>query len=91
MLKIFGCDPGKRERLILERGLDLYDMAALFEDARALDFIDDRYDYGEERRVRIGKAFGFVFTLIYTIRGDMTWLITAWPANRKERDRYDKR
>jgi uncharacterized protein len=66
-------------------------MAGLFEDAHALDFVDDRHDYGEERRIRIGKALGFVFTLVYTIRGNVTWLITAWPANRKERERYDKR
>ena len=24
-------------------------------------------------------------------RGPVTWLITAWPANRKERERYAKR
>jgi uncharacterized DUF497 family protein len=31
---------------------------------------------------------GSVFTIVYTMRGDVTWLITAWPANRKERARY---
>ena len=91
MQRIFECDPGKRERLISERGIDLYDMAAIFTDSRRLDFVDARRDYGEVRRVTVGKVFGYVFTVVYTVRGDVTWLITAWQANRKERDRYERR
>jgi uncharacterized protein len=91
MFRIFACDPGKRERLASERGIDLYDIAEVFDDPRRLDYVDSRRDYGETRRVTIGRAMGFVFTVVYTMRGDTTWLITAWPANRKERERYDGR
>lgn len=63
-------------------------MAEVFADPRRLDYPDLRFDYGEERRVAIGRAHGRVFTVVYTMRGPVTWLITAWPANRKERDRY---
>jgi uncharacterized DUF497 family protein len=61
----------------------------VFSDPRRLDLVDARHDYGEERRVTIGRALGIVITLVYTQRGAVTWLITAWPANRKERLRYD--
>jgi uncharacterized DUF497 family protein len=63
--------------------------AAVFSDPQRLDARDRRKDYSEERRVTIGRALGIVLTLVYTQRGDVTWLITAWPANRKERLRYD--
>jgi uncharacterized DUF497 family protein len=64
MHRIFGCDPGKRERLISDRGIDPYDMAAIFADRRRLDFNDARRDYGEVRRVTVGKVFGYVFTVV---------------------------
>lgn len=88
---VFQCDPAKRGWLLRARGFDLLDMAQVFADPRRLDVVDRRFDYGEERRVAIGSALGRVFTVIYTRRGFVTWLITAWPSNRKERDRYAKR
>jgi uncharacterized DUF497 family protein len=91
MERIFACDPTKRAALLTERGFDLLDLAEVFADRRRLDFLDTRFDYDEERRVTIGIALGRVFTVIYTVREPVTWLITAWPANRKERERYVKR
>ncbi len=88
---IFECDPAKRALLLQAREFDLLDMAEVFEDPRRIDFPDLRFDYGEERRVTIGSALGRVFTVIYTKRGQVIWLITAWPSNRKERIRYGKR
>ena len=52
-------------------------MAAVFADPNRLDFEDTRHDYGEERRVAIGKALGRVFTVVYTMRGPVTCIITA--------------
>ncbi len=90
MEPVFECDPRKRVSLLRARGFDLLDMAEVFADPRRLDFADLRFDYGEERRVTIGLALGRMFTVIYTRRGPVTWLITAWPSNRKERSRYGK-
>jgi uncharacterized DUF497 family protein len=89
--EFFACDPVKRARLLKERGFDLLEMAEAFADRRRLDYADTRLDYGEERRVTIGVALGRAFTVVYTVRGQTTWLITAWPANRRERERYGKR
>ncbi len=88
MERVFGYDPAKRDWLIANRGLDLLDMSDVFEDENRLDVVDTRFDYGEERRVTVGRALGGVFTVVYTVRKPLVWLITAWPANRKERDVY---
>ena len=82
------CDPAKRARVLAERGFDLLDLSAVFDDPKRIDFADERIHYGEERRLTIGRSDGRFFTVVYTIRGDITWLITAWPSNRKERVRY---
>jgi hypothetical protein len=87
---VFACDRRKRAALLQTRGFDLLDMAAVFADPHRLDFPDLRFDYGEERRVTIGAALGRPFTVVYTERGPITWLITAWPSSRKERERYGK-
>lgn len=91
MEPLFACNPRKRASLLQARGFDLLDMAEVFADRRRLDFPDLRFDYGEERRVAIGMALGRVFTVVYTVRRPVTWLITAWPSNRKERERYGRR
>jgi uncharacterized DUF497 family protein len=88
---VFECDAGKRTSLSQARGFDLLDMAEVFADPDRLDFPDLRFDYGEERRVSIGLALGRIFTVIYTRRDRVTWLITAWPSSRKERSRYGAR
>lgn len=91
MERVFGCDPAKRAAVLKQRHFDLLAMADVFEDGRRLDYPDARYNYGEDRRVAIGMALGHVFTVAYTMRGPVTWLIAAWPANRKERQRYEER
>ena len=91
MERIFDCDPGKRDWLGQERGFDLLDMAEIFSDQNRVEFVDARFDYGEDRRVTIGSALGGIFTVVYTMREPVTWLITAWPAHRKERERYASR
>jgi uncharacterized DUF497 family protein len=88
MQRLFRCDPVKRDLLLNDRGFDLLDMAEVFDDRHRLDFADHRYDNGEARRVTVGRALGRIFTVVYTMRGPVTWLITAWPSNRKERERY---
>ena len=91
MDRTFACDPRKRGALLQARSFDLLRMAEVFEDRGRLDFPDLRFDYGEERRLTIGMALGRLFTVVYTVRRRLIWLITAWPSNRKERDRYGER
>lgn len=88
MERTFAFDPGKRAALIARRGIDLSVVSAVFDDRQRIEYADTRFEYGEERRVTVGKVDGSFFTVVYTMRGEVTWLITAWPANRKERARY---
>ena len=48
-------DPAKRERTLLNRGLDFMDAPEVFA-APNYRFIDDRFEYGEEREVVIGSC-----------------------------------
>jgi uncharacterized protein len=91
MERLFACDPAKRALLLSERHFDLLDMGAVFADPRRLDYPDNRFAYGEPRRITICWAVGSTFTVVVTMRGPLTWLITAWPSNRKERARYGAR
>ena len=86
---VYACDAVKRDGFLRLRGFDLLDLAAVFEDPRRIDKPDRRRDYGEERRVVIGRALGRIYTVVYTWRDPVIWLITGWPANRKERSRYE--
>ena len=46
-------DPVEREKRLAERGLDFVDAAALFA-GNTITVVDDRYDYGEQRRITYG-------------------------------------
>ena len=91
MDRLFACDPAKREWLQRERGIDLLATGEVFADARRRDYPDTRFDYGEARRITIGMVRERVFTVVYTIRGPVIWLITAWPSSRRERRHYEQR
>ena len=88
MKRTFDCDRSKEAKLLAGRRLNLLSMGALFHDEKRIEFVDTRVEYGEERRVTIGQVRGEMFTVVYAMRGEVTWLITAWPSSRKERARY---
>ena len=88
MNRTFDCNPAKRELLLSGRQFDLRDMGEVFDDPYRIEFIDQRKDYGEVRFVTIGKALNAIHTVVFTQRGEVTWLVTAWPSNRKERELY---
>ena len=60
----------------------------MFRDAFAIEFLDDRLDYGEERYVIIGMADNRLLTVVYTPRGDIIRLISAREATTLEKRRY---
>lgn len=52
--------------------------------------IDDREDYGELREQALGFIGDVLYTLVFTERGDVTWIISLRKANNKERDKYGR-
>jgi uncharacterized protein len=82
-------DPAKRERTLLERGLDFNDAPEVF-DAPNYRFIDDRFEYGEEREVVIGYLHGRMVVIVWTLRGRARHIISMRKANEREQAKYGK-
>ena len=59
-----------------------------FRDPFAVERIDDRVDYGEERINLLGGCSGTILHVTYTERGDRIRLISARRAEKHEQDRY---
>lgn len=52
---------------------------------------DARRDYGEPRYIALGvDSNGVVLNVVYTLRGEVTRIISAWKASRHERETYTK-
>ena len=71
-----------------KHGIDLRDAAYVFLDARRLDTVDERQEYGEDQRVVIGAVEDRVWVVVYTRRADAIRLISARKANEREQKRY---
>jgi uncharacterized protein len=62
-----------------------------FSEAFAIDLVDDREEYGEERFVTIGMAKGDVLLFVaYTERENRVRIISPRRATRDEQDDYFK-
>jgi uncharacterized DUF497 family protein len=86
----FEWDEGKRQRLLLQRGIDLIRVARIFR-GPVITERDTRTNYGEDRDVSIGKVEEDFYVVVHTTRQDVVRLITAWRAGRGARQRYQAR
>ena len=59
-----------------------------FRDPFAIEFLDDRKDYGEERYVILGMVHGHVLYVGYTERNDVFRIISARRATKHEQEFY---
>jgi len=59
-----------------------------FKDLFAIEWIDDREDYDEERINMLGMCNGVLLHVTYTERGDRIRLISARRAEKHEQDHY---
>lgn len=62
--------------------------AKAFADPFAVEWIDDREAYGEERINLLGMCDGALLHVTYTERGEVIWIISARRAERHEQDHY---
>ena len=60
----------------------------VFFDPYRLDNEDKRRDYGEERRLTLGRIEWRLYAVAYTMRGEVARLISARKANQREQRRY---
>jgi uncharacterized protein len=60
----------------------------VFKDAFAIEQVDDRHDYGEERWTILGMAGGRLLLVAYTMRDDRIRIVSARAAEPYERRIY---
>jgi uncharacterized DUF497 family protein len=60
----------------------------VFEDPFAVEFLDDRQDYDEERMVIIGAVESHILFVAYTERKEVIRIISARRATRHEQEIY---
>jgi uncharacterized protein len=84
----FEWDPDKAALNLKDHGVTFVFATAAFEDAFALEWIDDRFDYHEERTRLVGQAAGILLSVIYTERREVYRIISARRATKNEQDEY---
>jgi uncharacterized DUF497 family protein len=81
-------DEQKRKMNIIKHGLDFYVAVFVFDDPNKIEMIDNRKDYGEERKIVLGKVNDDIIIVVYTMRGENIRVISVRPAKQKERRIY---
>jgi uncharacterized DUF497 family protein len=82
-------DTAKNEKNIRERGIS-FDLAANFDLETAKIWVDTRKDYGEERYIALGTIGERLFSMVFTVRGDVLRIISLRKANKREVNSYEK-
>ena len=62
--------------------------AYAFRDPFALEWIDARAVYDEERVILLGMSGGQILSVVYTERGEIIRIISARRATKHEKDNY---
>jgi uncharacterized protein len=89
----FDWDPVKAEANRKSHKINFEQARDVFKDAMAVDELDDREDYGEDRFNRTGMVEGRLLVVTYTMRTDdhgdeIIRIVSARLAGRRERKRY---
>lgn len=71
-----------------ERGITFEFATGVFADPARIDYDVSRPEQSEERRKAVGMIEGRLYAVVYTVRGDVTWLISARRANKAEARAY---
>lgn len=81
-------DPAKREKTLMERGLDFADAPQIFA-GPVIEAEDSRFDYGETRITSMGMLNDRLVVLVWTQRGEARRIISMRYANEREIARYN--
>jgi|CXWL01.1.fsa_nt_gi uncharacterized DUF497 family protein len=82
-------DFAKNEKNIRERGIS-FALAADFNLETAKIWADTRMDYGEKRFIALGTIGERLFSMVFTVRGDVLRIISLRKANKREVRSYEK-
>ncbi len=84
----FEWDDRKVAENYAKHGISFEAARAVFKDPFAIEQIDDREDYGEDRFILIGMASGHLLVIVHTMRGETIRLISARGAEPNEQREY---
>ena len=84
----FKWDPKKAAYNLRQHRVSFETAIGVFDDPFAIDDIDDREDYAEERSNILGLVEGRLLVVTYTLRGGTTRIISARKAEPHERRTY---
>lgn len=84
----FEWDAAKAVRNEFDHGVTFEAATLIFDDPFALEWLDDREDYGEARYVILGIVDTRLLCVVYTLRADAYRIISARGAEPHERRQY---
>jgi uncharacterized protein len=84
----FEWDETKAAENYAKHGVSFELATEVFNDPFAIERLDDREDYGEDRFILIGSAEGAILTVVYADRNDRIRMISARQATKREQDDY---
>ena len=84
----FGWNKSKAKDNYAKHGVSFDVAKKVFKDPFAVEYLDDRQDYGEKRFVIIGMVDGRVLFVAYTERNDVIRIISARRATKHEQEAY---
>ncbi len=83
-------DVEKNRSNFIKHGLRFEDAAEVF-DGPCVTFVDDRFDYGEERFVTLGMLAGRLVVIAHTPRDDGARIFSMRRGNQREKAIYQER
>lgn len=83
-------DEAKNRSNFAKHGLNFEDAAQVFS-GPCVTFVDDRFDYGEDRLVTLGLLAGRLVVIAHAPRDDGTRIISMRKGNQREREIYQER
>ena len=84
----FEWDRAKAAANIAKHGVSFEQAREAFNDPFAIDFLDDRENYGEDRLILFGMVANRLLVVAHTLRGDKVRIISAREAEPNERRKY---
>ncbi|MDR3329307.1 MAG: BrnT family toxin [Prevotellaceae bacterium] len=81
-------DEEKRQRNIVEHGIDFVEAVEVLFDTNVSIVPDGRKDYGEKRFNAYGLSNGRRLRMCFTMRGDAVRVITMFKVHNKEWEKY---
>ena len=73
-----------------KHGVTFEEARSVFRDPFAIELLDDREDFGEDRYILIGMSANNVLVVVYTERGERNRIISARRTEPNERRFYNE-